>query len=35
MSDRNDKIKNRIMGEYSIAKSFKGILRIAHIIDEV
>lgn len=24
-----------MMGEYSIAKSFKGILRIAHIIDEV
>lgn len=28
-----DKIQNRIMGEYSIAKSFKGILRIAHIVD--
>lgn len=30
-----DKIQSRIMGEYSIAKSFKGILRIAHIIDQI
>ena len=29
------KQENRIMGEYSIAKSFKGILRIGHIIDLV
>ena len=28
-----DKLEHRIMGEYSIAKSFKGILRIAHIKD--
>lgn len=28
-----DKLDHRIMGEYSIAKSFKGILRIAHIKD--
>lgn len=27
------KIEHRIMGDYSIAKSFKGILRIAHIKD--
>lgn len=27
------KRQNRIMGEYSIAKSYKGILRIAHIVD--
>lgn len=29
------KQENRIMGEYSIAKSFKGILRIAHILELV
>lgn len=29
------RIQNRTMGEYSIAKSFKGILRIAHIIDTI
>lgn len=29
------KIEIRVMGEYSIAKSFKGILRIAHIIDTI
>ena len=29
------KIQNRIMGDYSIAKSYKGILRIAHIVDLV
>lgn len=28
-----NKLDHRIMGEYSIAKSFKGILRIAHIKD--
>ena len=27
------KLEHRIMGEYSIAKSYKGILRIAHIKD--
>lgn len=30
-----EKQENRIMGEYSIAKSYKGILRIAHILDLV
>lgn len=29
------KLENRIMGDYSIAKSFKGILRIAHILELV
>lgn len=33
MSTERTKLENRIMGEYSIAKSYKGILRIAHIID--
>lgn len=28
-----EKIENRVMGDYSIAKSFKGILRIGHILD--
>lgn len=32
MSD-SQKQQNRIMGDYSIAKSFKGILRIGHILD--
>lgn len=31
----NLKQQNRIMGEYSISKSFKGILRVAHIVDLV
>ena len=29
------KQENRIMGDYSIAKSYKGILRIGHILDLV
>lgn len=33
MSENITKQQNRIMGEYSISKSFKGILRIANIID--
>lgn len=32
---RKDKITHRTMGEYSIAKSFKGILRVAHIMELV
>lgn len=32
---RPDKVTHRIMGEYSIAKSYKGILRIAHIMELV
>ena len=36
MSDKKvQKQENRIMAEYSIAKSFKGILRIAHILELV
>ena len=31
----NQKLQNRVMGDYSIAKSFKGILRIAHILELV
>lgn len=31
--EREDKITNRTMAEYSIAKSFKGILRISHIME--
>lgn len=33
--DEIQKLDNRIMGEYSISKSFKGILRIAHILEMV
>lgn len=33
--ERPDKVTHRIMGEYSIAKSYKGILRIAHIMELV
>lgn len=35
MSDITNKKENRIMGDYSISKSYKGILRIAHILDLV
>lgn len=31
--ERQDKVTHRTMGEYSIAKSFKGILRISHIME--
>jgi hypothetical protein len=31
--EREDKITNRTMAEYSIAKSYKGILRISHIME--
>lgn len=31
--ERDDKITNRTMAEYSIAKSYKGILRISHIME--
>lgn len=30
-----EKIEYRVMGDYSIAKSFKGILRIAHVMERV
>lgn len=33
--ERKDKITNRTMGEYSISKSYKGILRISHIMELV
>lgn len=35
MSESTEKLESRIMGDYSIAKSFKGILRIAHILELV
>lgn len=35
MDSSPQKLDYRIMGEYSIAKSFKGILRIAHILELV
>lgn len=35
MDNSPQKLDYRIMGEYSIAKSYKGILRIAHILDLV
>jgi hypothetical protein len=34
MSEQS-KIQNRIMGDYSIAKSYKGILRLSHIMELV
>lgn len=33
--ERPDKATHRTMGEYSISKSFKGILRVAHIMELV
>lgn len=33
--NRSDKVSYRTMGEYSISKSFKGILRVAHIMEIV
>ena len=33
MANTTEKRQNRVMGEYSIAKSFKGILRISHILE--
>lgn len=35
MDDLTQKLDYRIMGDYSIAKSYKGILRIAHILELV
>ena len=32
---RPDKVTHRTMGDYSISKSYKGILRIAHIMELV
>ena len=34
-SDGPDKLDYRVMGDYSISKSYKGILRIAHIMETV
>ena len=34
-SDDSNKLEYRIMGDYSISKSYKGILRIAHIMETV